>query len=90
MLQCKVCGATLIPMIDDHYVARDNEKQGISTVISCDEPKLYDAFDCPECGCQVIAQERKRKLFSILRETPDDEEDEEEEAEDEEDNDENC
>ena len=21
---------------------------------------IYDAFDCPECGCQVIAQERKR------------------------------
>lgn len=87
MLRCKVCGATLFPMIDDHYIARDNEKQGISTMISCDEPKWYDAFDCPECGCQVIAQERKHKLFSVLSETLDDE-DEDEEVE--EDNDENC
>lgn len=21
---------------------------------------LYDSFDCPMCGCQVIAKERKR------------------------------
>lgn len=27
------------------------------------EPTLYDAFDCPICGCQYIANERKR-VFS--------------------------
>ena len=31
-------------------------------VISKDEEKIYDAYDCPMCGSQVVAQERKRIL----------------------------
>lgn len=31
-------------------------------MISKDEEKIYDAYDCPMCGSQVIAQERKRIL----------------------------
>lgn len=65
MLLCKVCGSELDPTIENHYVARDIEKQGISTMISCDEPKWYDAFNCPVCGCQVIAQERKRAEYGF-------------------------
>lgn len=65
MLLCKVCGSELDPTIESHYVARDTEKQGISTMISCDESKWYDAFDCPVCGCQVIAQERKHVVLGF-------------------------
>lgn len=26
-----------------------------------DEPKIYDAMDCPACGCQMVLKERLRK-----------------------------
>lgn len=29
---------------------------------SNDEEQLYDSFDCPICGCQLIAQGRKREF----------------------------
>ena len=63
MLECKVCGCKFNPVKQSHYIVRDNEKvSSLATVFSCDaEPMLYDAFDCPQCGCQVVAQPRKRK-----------------------------
>lgn len=49
-----------------------------------DEEKIYDSYDCPMCGSQVIAQERKRKFKPNLSCDFDDdteaEEDEEENA----------
>lgn len=60
MLKCKVCGCEFTPVIDKHYVARDNGESGISTCFKSVEGNLYDTFDCPACGCQIIAQERKR------------------------------
>lgn len=61
MLKCKICG-TEFPAIDDkHYICRDNGVTGISKVNRKEEEKIYDCYDCPQCGCQVIAQERKRK-----------------------------
>lgn len=26
------------------------------------EAKIYDAMDCPECGCQMVLKERMRKV----------------------------
>ena len=60
MIKCKVCESGLVPSVDAHYVARDNGESGLATMIKSAEGKLYDAFDCPICGCQIIAQERKR------------------------------
>ncbi|MBR6606112.1 MAG: hypothetical protein IKK92_09680 [Prevotella sp.] len=60
MLKCNICGSDFIPRIGEHYVAKDCGKTGIATIISDSESKIYDAFDCPVCGCQIIAQERKR------------------------------
>lgn len=61
MLKCKVCGTEFPAVSERHYVARDNGKTGLSTAFgSNDEEKIYDSFDCPMCGCQVIAQDRKR------------------------------
>lgn len=33
------------------------------------EPTLYDAFDCPICGCQYIANERKRVFRKEIKMT---------------------
>lgn len=73
MLKCKICGKEFEANLERHYIARDNGKSGLTVIVSNDEVKLYDAFDCPSCGCQVIAQERKRNLV-----VEDFEEDEEE------------
>lgn len=60
-IKCKICGCEFNPIADKHYVSRDNGKVGIVAAFQANlEDKLYDTFDCPECGCQVIAQERKR------------------------------
>ena len=65
MIKCKVCGCEFTPVIDNHYLARDNGESGISTAFKRVGGNAYDAFDCPACGCQVIAQERKRTLIDI-------------------------
>ena len=62
MLECKVCGCKFNPVKQSHYIARDNEKASslIATLSSDAESTLYDVFDCPQCGCQIVAQARKR------------------------------
>ena len=61
MLKCKICGTEFPAIRERHYIARDNGKTGLSSAFgSNDEEKIYDSFDCPMCGCQVVAQSRKR------------------------------
>lgn len=62
MLKCKVCGTEFPAIEERHYIARDNSRTGAVVVISKDEEKIYDSYDRPMCGSQVIAQERKRIL----------------------------
>ena len=47
MIKCKVCGCEFTPVIDKHYIARDNGESGIATAFKSTEGKLYDTFDCP-------------------------------------------
>lgn len=63
-LKCKICECEFVPEKKEHYVARTDGKTGVVSMFqSNDETNLFDAFDCPQCGCQVIAQERKRSLY---------------------------
>ena len=50
-LKCKICGAEFQPTDMLHYISED---------LGSTNPKEYDAFDCPICGCQINVQERKR------------------------------
>ena len=69
MLECKICGTKFNAVIERHYLARDNGKTGLAVAFgSTAEECLYDAFDCPMCGCQVIAKERKRDYISFVKE----------------------
>ena len=64
MLKCKICG-TEFPAIDlRHYIAREiTLSGGIAQAFNGEqESREYDCYDCPQCGCLVIAQERKIKL----------------------------
>lgn len=64
---CAVCGAKLELNKLYHYIARDDGFTGAVTVFTKEQEKpMYDAFDCPVCGCQHIAQERKRTLFDVI------------------------
>lgn len=74
MLKCKICGTEFPAVKERHYVARDNTRTGAVAVISKDEEKVYDAYDCPMCGSQIIAQERKRNFEPDDNEKMEDEE----------------
>lgn len=62
-IKCDVCGCEFVPVAEKHYIARDCCKTGIAVTLVNNEEKLYDAFDCQLCGCQVIAKERKRSYI---------------------------
>lgn len=58
-------------------VSRDNGKTGLAVAFSSTtEEGLYDAFDCPMCGCQVIAKERKREYIPFISTDEEDTDDE--------------
>lgn len=67
-MECKICGKDFELKVDNHYIVRDEEIQrlGIASIVGSNtekESKLYDAFNCPYCGCQNVVQERKRPAF---------------------------
>lgn len=76
MIKCKVCGCEFPAVNINHYIARDNGKTGLATAFGNNEERLYDAFDCPICGCQAIAQERKRDYIVCVETEADDDEEE--------------
>lgn len=60
MTTCKVCGRDFPLLVEEHYEAQDPKKTGIVPAISGTiEATIYDAFDCPNCGCQNLMQVRK-------------------------------
>lgn len=59
---CKVCGCDFHGVKENHYISRDEQETGIVTLTKKQEPKWYDTFDCPNCGCQCVVQERKRPV----------------------------
>lgn len=61
MMTCKICGRDFPLISEERYTARDEKKMGLTPMITGEnEPKLFDAIDCPHCGCQNVIQERKR------------------------------
>ena len=63
MRTCIVCGRDFALISEEHYIARDTTKKGLVSAITGEqEPRIYDAFDCPHCGCQNIIGERKRNF----------------------------
>ena len=69
MKTCEVCGRDFPLLIEEHYVATDPNLNGIVAVIGGKEAMLWDAFDCPHCGCQNRVNPRMR-LFCCECECP--------------------
>ena len=68
-MTCTVCGKTFYPKAE--YIARDRiTKGGIVNAMNgnSDEPKRYDAMDCPECGCQMILKTRLDNVKNSMTE----------------------
>lgn len=73
-LKCKICGTEFPALIERHYISRDSTKTGFAAAFgSSDEPTIFDTYDCPNCGCQVIAQPRKRNYKQDYEEVTDEE-----------------
>lgn len=73
-IKCKVCGCEFEVIKDRHYISREEGKIGLSVAFcSNEEVKLYDTFDCPICGCQIVVQKRNRafKEYDIENEKKD-------------------
>lgn len=73
-IKCKVCGCEFPPVAERHYIARDNGNVGLVAAFQSNaEENIYDAFDCPMCGCQVVVNERKRSYIPCIEEDFEDE-----------------
>lgn len=82
---CVVCGREFPLIIEEHYTARDPEKKGVLPALTGQEESvMWDAFDCPHCGCQNIMQPRKPEVcpcdYGICDECGCEEEEEEDPA----------
>ena len=60
MRTCAICGRDFPLIAEETYIARDKGRTGIVNAVENKEVTIYDAIDCPHCGCQTILQERKR------------------------------
>lgn len=50
-MKCNVCNHEFEPKKESRYVA-------IERGAMFSPNKYFDCFDCPVCGCQIVAQER--------------------------------
>ena len=50
-MKCKVCGTEFEPKKEDKYVVKIVKRTSFVTA----DIEMYDAFDCPQCGCQQLA-----------------------------------
>lgn len=64
-IRCNVCGKEFIPQAKERYTSKENMTSGgLSEAISGKSkgPDLFDCFDCPQCGCQMVVNRRLEKL----------------------------
>ena len=62
-MKCNVCGHEFTPKKEDRYVATKTECHLIGCVVTT----MHDCFDCPECGCQIVAQERLAPIPECIK-----------------------
>lgn len=73
-MNAKFVALNSMPLSRDIILLVITKKTGLAVAFgSTAEECLYDAFDCPMCGCQVIAKERKRDYISFVKEDDDNE-----------------
>ena len=53
-MKCGVC--------DHEFTPKKENKYTVVQKVLFRVDALYDAFDCPECGCQILASERFERV----------------------------
>lgn len=72
MWTCEVCGREFALMHEDRYTVRDETNRWLAVSFGSEaEPILWDAFDCPYCGCQNRIKGRKREVEEPTETTDD-------------------
>ena len=59
-MKCRICGKEFELKKENLYTAREECTTGLALIAENKEVDLFDAFDCPFCGCQNIVGKRKR------------------------------
>lgn len=54
-IKCKICGKRFLPLAENRYEAKDNSLANLLA----SKAEIMEMFDCPRCGCQVLANLRK-------------------------------
>lgn len=65
MVKCTACSRLFELDRKIHYIARANVNSVIASALVGTDYKLFDAFDCPRCGCQNIIGDRKHAYNGI-------------------------
>lgn len=58
-MKCKVCGKRFKALKENRYEAI-KRPSGINIIV--EDSIIYEAFDCPKCGCQNIVNIREEKI----------------------------
>ena len=56
-MKCKICGKRFKLMKENRYLATEKigAREGLTKAA-----KIFEAFDCPHCGCQNIVNIREK------------------------------
>ena len=58
-MKCKVCGKRFKLLKENRY---DVIKRPVGINIMTEAPTIFEAFDCPVCGCQNIVNVKEDRL----------------------------
>lgn len=56
-MKCEVCGCEFKPRKKDKIIIKD-----VSRLFGDGYPSFWDAFECPDCGCQIIARKHCERV----------------------------
>lgn len=59
-MKCKVCGKRFRPTKEKIYLAKG--RTSLADVFKAPAPTM-ECFDCPKCGCQIMANIREEKVI---------------------------
>ena len=62
MVKCSICGEQVELRKENRYEVVI--EAGVLQKSLGAKDHLYEAFDCPQCGCQIVAQQRKRAYIT--------------------------
>lgn len=62
-MKCTVCGKRFKPKKENKYIVA-KKTIGIAEMIVGGGEKL-ECFDCPRCGCQIVAGTRLEKIIEL-------------------------